>query len=770
MTPFRKSRPQRVAGAVVGVVVGALGFLPLFGGPGYEHALASGLVVPSAAAIATALELSRVDVAPLEAVGRGVVSGLALACVAFATAMLHALRVGVCDLTGGAVGFVLTAGVGAVLGGAWGAVVSELARCVRRRRLVAVSGALAGPLAGILVSLARFYGSPMIFAYDPFFGYFSGTLYDTVIDTGNSLVTYRVGSIATLAALALFGSVIERAPPRSAADGFRLRFVPLRGQPAVQARFAIGVGALLVSLGITAKGPSLGHWETSATIAEDLGGFLGGTRCDVVYPSTTSPEAAALLSKDCHEQLMADERVLGSSGSFHVTAFFFRDAADKKRLMGAADTYIAKPWRREVYLQLAPYPHPVLGHELAHVVAGSFGRGPFRVAGTFGGLWPNPGLIEGVAVAASPDDDELTDAEWAHAMLELKLLPPVADVFSIEFLGAPAAKSYTIAGAFVIWVMDTFGSETLRAWYGGSPIEGLTHQSWSSLDASFRVALSKTRLLPEVTAYARAKFEHPAVFGRRCPHVVDALRRRADGCRDSQQVAKALELYDDALRRDPHDDAALYGRGLAQLRYGDAARGRSELSTLLADPTLPRTWRDRTFDALADAELLDGRYEDAAEQYRALAASALDEDFARTEEVKALVAYDPRGRAAIEALLVGLPERPPDVVLAAARLGEWSEATSSGLSLYLLGKNIGQRGWFEESARYLDRALAAGPPPTERIGREMLRQRAISACALSDAAGVARVGRAVSDATGPYASSEGRRGAVLRLTSRCSAR
>jgi len=64
-----------------------------------------------------------------------------------------------------------------------------------------------------------------------------------------------------------------------------------------------------------------------------------------------------------------------------VRAFFFRDAAEKKRLMGAGDTYIAKPWRKEVYLQMGAYPHPVLGHELAHVVAGSFGRGPFRIAG-----------------------------------------------------------------------------------------------------------------------------------------------------------------------------------------------------------------------------------------------------------------------------------------------------------------------------------------------------------------------------------------------------
>ena len=95
-------RPQRIGGAVVLVIMSAVGFVPLFGGPGYEHALASGLVVPGAAAIATALDLVRKrEGDPLAAVGRGVASGAFLAAVAFATALVHGARVGICDLAGG---------------------------------------------------------------------------------------------------------------------------------------------------------------------------------------------------------------------------------------------------------------------------------------------------------------------------------------------------------------------------------------------------------------------------------------------------------------------------------------------------------------------------------------------------------------------------------------------------------------------------------------------------------------------------------------------
>jgi hypothetical protein len=737
--------------------------VPLFGGPGYEQALASGLLVPGAAAIATVFDLRERDApSPLACLGRGLASGFALATIAFATALVHGVRVGICDLGGGAMGFALTAGFGALLGGAWGAVVAEVTRRRRMRTFTVVLAALALPLLGIVTSVARFYNSPMVFAFDPFFGYFSGTLYDTVIDAGPALVTYRVGSLATILALGLIASVLAR-DVRG-----RIRVARILDLPGGLVRLSFGCVCAIVSLGITVYGAELGHWETSTTIAEHLRGQRSGERCDVVFPDSVLPDDAALLVKDCDEELAAVERELGARGPDRVRAFFFRDASEKKRLMGAADTYIAKPWRKEVYLQLGAYPHPVLGHELAHVVAGAFGRGPFRIAGKLGGLWPNPGLIEGTAVSASPDDDELTDAQWAHAMMDLGALPPLSSVFSFDFLGAPAAKSYTIAGAFVRWVKDRFGAETVRAWYGGGSIESLTHETWAALDRSFRADAAQTPLSSEASAYARAKFEHAALFGRKCPHVVDGLRQRADQCREAHQTGRAIELYDEVLARDAHDWAARYGRGVVQLRFGDEETGRRELEAMANAPDEPRTWRDRTLDSLADADLLEGRDAEAKAAYQRLADRSVDEDFGRTEEVKALAASDALGRDAITALLLGAPHRASDIVLAASRLGAWEERTRSPLAAYLLGKNLEQRGWRKEADALLDMVVGAGEYPTVRVGREVIRDRSIDACAEGDAASVERMRALVLSGDGPYATSYGRKESVLRTLARCT--
>lgn len=756
-------RQQLVAVVVVFVVQGAIGFLPLFGGPGYEQSLASGLVVPSAAAVATALELSTLSLSPLSCLVRGLGSGALLACVAFATALLHALYAGICDFWGGTLFFALTAGSGALMGGAWGALFAEFGRPCTRRRLACVLLALSGPLGGIAISIARFYGSPMIFAFDPFFGFFSGTLYDTIVDARGRLLTYRAGSLSTLVGAALVASALTRRDDR------RLALRPLSVDRPAAGRLMLGLLALATSVLLAGSGPALAHWQTADSIARALMGHAAGPHCEVLYPDSLQRSQADLLVRDCEEQLAADEQTLGARLDGRLTEYVFSDADEKRRLMGAAQTSIAKPWRREVYVQLSSYPHPILGHEIAHVLAGTFGRGPFRIAGSAGGLWPNPGLIEGVAVATSPDDDELTDAQWARAMLDLGTLPPLRQLFSFAFLGENAAKSYTIAGAFVAWVGSRWGKAAVRSWYGGESLEQLTGASWEALDKQFRESLRALAMPAEASTYARAKFERPSVWARTCPHVVDALDREGDQCREDHRFERATSHYEGALERDPHDWHARLERARIAVGYGENESGRDELKQILGDEHAPRTWRDRAQEALADDDLAHGGVATAAESYLALAAKSLDEDAARTLEVKAQGLQSELARRAINDLLVGEPGRPIDPWLGPLSLGTWAELTNRPVAAYLIGKNLAQRGHYPRAAEWLDRSLGGGLPAAS-ITRELLRQRAICACALDDHPAIERVKQLVEAHGSPFedAPGGGRKQWLLRLLARCA--
>ena len=735
------------SGLFVLVAMLGVGFAPLFAGPGYESALAAGLLVPSAAAASAAWRASTTTSSRLAAVGDGVARGAALAALAWATTLAHGLRASFCSIGGGTLLFALGPLAGALLAGASGAALGVASRGTKRPARTATALALALPALSIAIGFARFFTSPMVFGFDPFVGYFSGALYDTVVDGVDRLATYRLGTLATLVALAAFAAHRDRAR-----IGWPLAIAALAG---------------CASLVHVALGSRLGHFQTTASIRAELGGEAVGVRCEVVHARTLREEDVRLFVRDCDADVEAVAAWMGVTPPTRVTAFLFADAAQKRRLMGAADVYIAKPWRREVYVQAAGYPHPVLAHELAHVLAGTFARGPFRVAGQLGGLLPDPGLIEGIAVAAAPDDDELGPEAWSRAMLDLGILPPIRSVFSLGFLSHDASRAYTVAGAFVAFVRAKSGSDAVRRWYGGASLEEVTGSSVDALDEAFRAHVRALPIPPAAIALARARFDRKGVFARHCPHEIDGDRQRAFGLLAAGDLRGALALLRDVAARDPTDAAARLGVATCEERSG--ADPRPTLDGIVADGRLSRTAQDRAEERLADRALLHGDVDAARARYDAIAARVLDEDHLRTLDVKRVATLDRLARPAIVALLVGGERTGPDALAATEELARWSErAPIDGLPLYLLARSALGRGDHARAIAALDRALSPERElPLRRVRREAARLRTIEACVLGDAAAVAR-GLREWETNEPLA---GNRDALLRaLAARCVAR
>lgn len=731
------------------IATGILGFFPLLGGPGYESSLAVGLFVPSIAAISTALRCSRTPIKPFQALLLGANHGIGLASLALGITLLHGLRVGFCSFWDGLELFLLGPWCGTLMGAGWGAIVGWSVGYIstpKRRVFTAILLALAGPITSALISGLRFWTSPMVFAFDPFVGFFSGTLYDTVIDGTDRLRSYRLGSLATWgAALGI------------AAHGPTLRW---RGWLS-----ALSLLALACSLGVTWRGPSLGHYQTTASIREELGGSLQGPFCEILYSSSIRSQDAELFLRDCEQQLATVSSFLKLERR-PVTAFLFADSSQKRRLMGAADTYIAKPWRREVYLQVAGYPHPVLGHELAHVVAGQTARGPFHVAGAWQGVFPDPGLIEGLAVAASPEEDALSPEGWSRAMLELKLLPPLSSLFSLGFYGYNSGKAYTVAGAFVGWVHERFGAEVLQRWYAGGSLPALVGQDWPTLEQEFHRSLRALPLPDGALAVARARFDRPSVFQRRCPHEVDASKQEAAFLLGAFEVVRATQLLDRVETLAPRDPGTILLRASCAERAAQPEQAISLLEKLVQSSDTPKIFQDRAEERLADLALQSGNLEQAAQRYERLHQRILDEDQLRSLEIKQMATQVPEARPAVIALLIGDPGRTPDLAIAAEELARWAERSpEDGTPLYLLGRNALLRGFSERAAMQLDLALQR-TISLPRVAREAARQRVIAGCILRDSEGVTRGLAAWNEVGAPL----GNRGTLLQaLASRCIA-
>jgi hypothetical protein len=754
---------RRIGAIIVGVASLAVGFLPLFAGPGYEHAIACGLIVPTVTAIVTANEGFEnrhiVSGTPLSVVVRGLETAAIYTAIAITTSLLHGARVGFCDPIGGMATYALTAGLGSVLAGAIGAVSAILcghvfARDRKRRRWAAFFAGLA-PLSSAIVAGALFYYTPAVFAFDPFVGFFSGTLYDEVVEAWRPLLTYRAGTACTLLMIVLAAAGLTRS-----ADGRLL--VASRG-------FMVGALLLLgVSATLIANGEQLGHRSTASSIRRVLGGSRSGPRCEVVYPRATPEREAELLLRDCEEALAAVEARIGFRGPDRVTAFFFKDSEQKRRLMGAADTYIAKPWRREVYLQVAPYPHPVLGHELAHVVAGQVAPGPFHIAGRMRGLFPNPGLIEGIAVAASPDRDELTPQQWARAMKELGLLPKLSRTFGGGFLAQNSSTAYTVAGSFVSHLLATGRGDAIRKWYGGATFESAFGMSFATAEDAWLRSLDDAPLPPEALAVAKARFDRPAIWGRRCPHVVEKLRDEAEECRDDGDYASADDKLRKLLSLDEADPSARMERAKLASKRGDDAAMRSMLQEMIGDARTSTTWRNRAREHLADDDLRHGRLEEARALYEIARKEVLDEDWARTLDVKAWMAASPERASLFGRLLVGKTEQKDETLAATIALARFLEKGTStdelNLARYLVARRLIEAHAYDDA----DAMLAATDSESlgrisPRLVREAARLSIVIAC-LTDKA---KVDTALKRYLAAPPANAGRREGVERMAARC---
>ncbi|MEO8905565.1 MAG: hypothetical protein ABI488_23865 [Polyangiaceae bacterium] len=748
-----RSRAFQITAGVSALAFLGFGFIPQFGGPGYESSLGAGVVLPAATALGAAFDGARKRSAPLAALGRGLSLGFGLAVLGLLIVLGHGLRVGFCDAGWGVELYLLAPLPGALLAGVWGALVGNLAARVStrwRRRTLCIVGALAAPLGGIAVSLGRFYTSPMVFAFDPFFGYFSGPLYDTVIDAFWPLATYRVGTLLTVLGAFCIAAHFDE----------DLHFTGFQ-RPWLAGG---GAAAWLGSALLVWNGTTLGHFSTRASIEAALGQQVYGQRCDVKYSAGILRRDALLFARDCDAELRADEAYFEIQGPPRVTAFLFANADEKGHLMGASNTYIAKPWRREIYVQYSPYPHPVVGHELAHVLAGSFGVGPFRVSGPLGGWLPDPGRIEGVATAASPNDnDEFTLDEWAKTLLDLSLLPPLESVFRLGFLGQNSSTAYTVAGAFVHWFHDRYGAAALRRWYGGEPLETVVGKSFGQLESAWRADLSRVHVDPALLNEARVRFDRPALFGRHCPRIVDRLNGVANQKLGSADTAGARIALAEVLRLDPHHNSAKFALAACDVKDGDQAAALKAYATLAASPELAKLDQAGAREAEGDVELRAGNIAGARRAYDAVAEVVADEDRLRTLDVKRSPENELQRRAIVD-LLIGDPILGAAFEVAAPRIEEWAQKEpGNGLPSYLLGKNLFNRNRFAEAADYLDDALNK-TISLARVKREAWRTRLIVACAVGDGTAEAR---ALSALRADNGLSAARRATVERLAQRC---
>lgn len=708
--------PRSVKVALAASTLTALALLgsPLTALLGVENALVHGIVLPPfVAAMAARLSLARLAedrTTPRSELALEVARRTALVLVPpILLPLLSALVYRWCSPLESA-GFF-------VLGPLFGVALAAQLGLVLALHLPARAASILAPaivIATDLFEASRILTTPAIFVYGHFGGYFPGTLYDPDVAIGATYLTFRGATLVWMLALTLV--VLAATPAESGRDGGRRR------------RVMRALAALVVAAGLAleAHGPELVHRSTVASITAELGGERAGERCTIVFPRELPRERAERLLRDCDFRIRRTEEVLGLTHPERITAFFFRSEEEKRRLMGASGTYVAKPWRDEVYLQLGSWPHPVLHHELVHVVVGATGVGPFRVSGALGGLLPAPGIIEGVAVAIAWDESEgLTPHEWAAALARVGHAPSIEATTGLSFLLQPASRAYTANGSFVRWILDTRGSAAVRRIYREGDYERALETPIAELEHEWHAFLETIELPPEAEGLARLRFERASIWSQVCPRTVALLENDLGAAMAAGDDEAALSDCDAILAIDP-GHASVHGYRVGALaRLGRADEASEALEALVGRAPSPVVGYAR--NAIAEAAWQRGDDAAALAAYRESLAAPITDDVRRQLEVQ-ILALELGGEtsAALLELFAPRSERSHDAATTMAAIARLREIRTDGLADYLEARQLAARERFDLAYPLLVRA-AAGGLPTERTARESERMRAIAA-------------------------------------------
>lgn len=707
---------------LVAAAAGGLMLVPQFNLLNYYFSLASAFLVGIAAAhvgLAAGRSL-RADAGAAPPLAPRVAGAAAVAAVTFAllplaVVTLNALRVRNCDYLGGLAFYAM----GPVFGGVYAAMAGVAAGALSRRAWVRRLAFAALVVFAVLVPFWRFLAQPPVHFYHPVLGYFSGAVYDEVIEITRPFFVYRLTDLVEIGAL-VTGLVVCRDP---ATGDWRW---PWRsGAPRARVVwFGVALGAALV--GVAFPGV-LGYRYDRDAIRAALGGHLQTPHFDVWYAGGTPYEGVVgRVAGECERAYAGIVDVFGRAPEDRTAVYIYPDSATKRRLMGADRVYIAKPWLGEVHLNRVGVDADVIRHELVHALGRVCAPGPLHVPARARAI-PHMGLIEGIAEALEWSGGRLTLHEASAAMRRLGIAPDLRVLMGPEgFWTTQAGKAYVTAGSFLRFLLDRRGTAPVCAVYEAADFEAAYGALVAELATEWEAFLDDEEGLPlddEALQLAADAFDRPSVFRKVCALEVARTEREAGRAATRRRFDEAARLLGVVARFDAGNPEKRLAWARSLLEADQLGPAVDAIETVLDDERSGRVLLLRAGALLGDVQWAGGEPERAAETYRDLLGEPLGPAERRLLQIKAQITSGPPARAEAFADLFVVPLRPSEWD---ARLTDIVESfPGDPVALYLLGRLRLTQGRAEDAASALTASLASGPLPTD-VSREALRSLGIA--------------------------------------------
>ena len=384
-----------------------------------------------------------------------------------------------------------------------------------------------------LITLIR----PQVFAFNPIVGFFPGFTYDETLQVTQRLLTYRLATCAAAGCLAA-GSVwlwqIRQTKKES--------FVSAKAALPIVELVLIAVLAPVIVIVFTLS-DRLGLSSSENFIRQKLAGSYKTSHFEIIYSAGSIKheriEEFGRLHEFYFEKL---SRELNIHSHDRIVSFLYASPEQKGRLIGAVHTDLTKPWLRQMHINLADV-ESALKHEMVHVLAGEFGWSPLKIA-------RNSGLIEGMAVAMGRTSAIEEPLDRAAAMVLVSgVHPDLESLFTFTgFVRANPSISYTLAGSFCRFLIDSFGIDQFKRLYAGDDFKNIYKRTLKSMLKEWQSSIESIPLVHADSVKAAYFFRRPSIFGKECAHVIANMNTETRELLFHQDYGKALLIAEQSLR------------------------------------------------------------------------------------------------------------------------------------------------------------------------------------------------------------------------------
>lgn len=378
-------------------------------------------------------------------------------------------------------------------------------------------------LAVLSITFFELYYNAQVYFYNPVYAYFPGTIYDEALSIDLKLIIYRSLNFI------FFGMVY---------------FISLRvlfNKSLLTKRFVVYLTVLIAALFLYLS-PDFGFSTTQNKIRKILSRRVNTEHFEICFSPDIKEDLVKIISlhHEYYFDVLRKFYQVNPKGKF--VSFIFSGNDQKKKYFGSENADVSKPWLGETFTVADDY-DKTLRHEIAHCFAGEFGWSIFRVAGNF-----NPALIEGAAVAGSPDYDWNSVHYLAALAYNNGYKIRLEDLFTgLNFFGQTSGLSYIYAGSFCNYLVNTYGMGKFKKLYStldfkavyGLDVVQLDNQYFAFLTAGYN-ALNH--------AEADYYFGKQPIIYKICPRYVADRLRKAWNFYNEKNYQKSLEIFSEILQ------------------------------------------------------------------------------------------------------------------------------------------------------------------------------------------------------------------------------